>query len=160
MLAREEVEMLIRIAREQHMDYGEDYENAYKRVDAIRGHKARMDELRKIESERKAQTLAEQRDGAREALNLLFVLNGDDCRLGHHISCNVCPFNLGGPCALRSILSDRRDKAPAFYPRDCMEYIAKGNREIMARRVGDEQFAHIKKAVNTLRREEGKSEVE
>ena len=162
MLTRDEVEALIRITREQHMDYDKDYEDAYNRVEAIKGHKARMDELRTIESEREAQ----QPGGAKDALKLLFVLNGNDyggCKLGEHVSCNVCPFNIGGPCALKSVtgLADRVDVVhPASYPRHCMEDIAKGVKETMAWKIDDEQFARIKKAVNILRREEGKPEIE
>jgi len=51
MLNRDEVELLIRITREQHMDYGNDYETAYKQIDSIRGHKARIKALLKMKSE-------------------------------------------------------------------------------------------------------------
>ena len=121
MLNRDEVELLIRIAREQHMDYGNDYESAYRHIDAVRGHKARIAALLKLESEWKLKNSEDKRNHAMEALKLLFVLNGNDyggCKLGAHISCKDCPFNLGGPCALKSITGlGRLDKEPASYPR-------------------------------------------
>lgn len=160
MLNREEVERLIRISRDQCMDYAGEYESTYTRVDKVRGHKARMEELSKIESEQRAK----KADGLRTALHLLFVLNGNDyqgCKLADHISCKVCPFSLGGPCALKSIVGlGRHDKEPAGYPRDCMEDIARGCRALAWEGISDEQVARIKRAVNILHREEGKPEVQ
>lgn len=154
MLNRDEVERLIRISRDQHMDREGEYESAYKRVDAIRGHKARMDELLKIENECKTEHKSAREIVAVNAIRLLRALNSDscgECKLSGVISCRDCPFNLTGPCALKSVFNDYS----ADYPRSIMKSIANGEKA-MAYTADEKQTERIKKALDILLREEGK----
>lgn len=164
MLTRDEVERLIRISREFHMNYNEEYEKAYTRVDAVKGHKARMAELDLVEKEAKETYFASRRTGAKEALDVLAALAFDyigECSLSRIEGvCKQCPFSLGGPCALKTIIHDRDMNRPAIYPRNCMEEISKGVKAQAWENISDKKREYVKKAYNKLLRSEGKPEVE